>query len=125
VTSLLARVVPTERPVRILAASTLISRVGSGIFMTVMALYFTRIVGFSALQVGLALTLAGAAGLVGSIPLGHLGDRRGAVGVMVSLQLATAVPHSRSSSPANGGSSPCSSASSLSSTGEPARSEGP
>lgn len=68
-----------------LALSTLVNTVGRGIFMTLSALYFTRVLGFSALQVGTGLAIAAVFAFAGGIPLGHLGDRRGAREVLVAL----------------------------------------
>lgn len=65
--------------------ATLVNTAGNGIFMTVSALYFTRIVGLSFVQVGLGLTIAGVFGLFGGVPLGHLADRRGPREVMLVL----------------------------------------
>src|SRR4051812_3401870 len=60
---------------RILVASTLVGRVGRGVFLTVTVLYFTLIVGLSPLQVAIVLTAASAAGIVGSLVGGQLADR--------------------------------------------------
>lgn len=73
---------PTERR---LAASWLIKTVGSGLYLTSSALYFTRVVGLSAQRAGLALTLAGVLSLVAAVPLGALSDRWGARRVYTSL----------------------------------------
>ena len=50
---------PAPGPLRPLALATLLSRVGSGLLMTVSVLYFNRIVGLSIAQIGLGLTIAG------------------------------------------------------------------
>jgi MFS family permease len=73
---------------RRLAALTLVNTFGNGLFMTLSALYFTRIVGLSVAQVGLGLTVAGGLGVVGSIPFGHLADRVGARPLLIALVLA-------------------------------------
>ena len=64
--------------VRRMAAATLVSTFGNGLFMTLSALYFTRIVGLSVAQVGLGLTLAGVLGVVASVQFGPVTDRVGA-----------------------------------------------
>ncbi|MEO6086833.1 MAG: MFS transporter [Umezawaea sp.] len=74
-----------------LAAAQLANSLGDGAYLVCSALYFTRIVGLSATQIGLGLTLGWAIGSVAGIPLGHLADRRGARGTAVLLALATAV----------------------------------
>jgi MFS family permease len=50
---------------------------GNGAAFTVTALYFTRFVGLQPLQYGIALTIAGFAGLVVGLPAGHIADVRG------------------------------------------------
>lgn len=74
---LVVDLIPERGPERVLAASTLINTFGNGLFFTLSVLYFTRIVGLSAHQVGIGLTVAGAVGLLFSIPGGHIADRIG------------------------------------------------
>src|SRR5690242_21251390 len=50
----------------------------TGLFYTVSALYFTRVVGLAATTVGVGLTVAGAVGVVASFAGGHAADRMGA-----------------------------------------------
>ena len=50
---------------------------GQGAFLTGSAVFFTHIVGLSATQVGLGLTVAGAVTFCLAIPLGKLADRIG------------------------------------------------
>ena len=71
------RGLPTDRNLRVLALGTFVNRMGGGATVTTFALYFTRHVGLSPGQVGLALSVAAAAGLVAQVPAGHLGDIRG------------------------------------------------
>ncbi|MCX5383342.1 MFS transporter [Streptomyces sp. NBC_00083] len=81
-------------PGRTLLLGTLANSLGNGVFLTVSALYFTRIAGFSAAELGLGLSIAGVAGLFAGVPFGHLADRRGARGtsalLLVLAGLATA-----------------------------------
>jgi MFS family permease len=65
-------------PRRLLAVSTLVNTVGNGLYLTAAALYFTRVVGLSAAQVGAGLTLAGLVALSAGIPAGRMADRWGA-----------------------------------------------
>ncbi|WP_428954129.1 MFS transporter [Streptomyces sp. cg35] len=81
---------PSRSHVRALAAAQLANSVGDGAYYVTSALYFTRVVGLSATQIGLALTLAWAVGAVAGVPLGALADRRGPRGASVLLALATA-----------------------------------
>lgn len=73
----LISLVPEPGPRRPYALSVLVTMFGFGLVMTAMPLYATRIVGLSARQVGLGMTIAGLIGLLAAIPMGDLADRRG------------------------------------------------
>ncbi|MGH3328742.1 MAG: MFS transporter [Streptomycetales bacterium] len=88
---MLHRVLPESGPVRVLTIATLINTVGGGLFFTGSMLFFTRVVGLPATQVGVGLTAAGLVGLAAGVPLGHLGDRLGRREVYVVLLLLQAV----------------------------------
>ncbi|MBF4163720.1 MFS transporter [Nocardioides sp. CBS4Y-1] len=60
-----------------MAYQSVLSAFGEGAFLTGSAFYFTRIVGLSATQVGLGLTIAGVVTFAFSVPLGKLADRVG------------------------------------------------
>jgi MFS family permease len=60
-----------------LAAQSLLFALGEGTFMTGSAVFFTQIVGLSAAQVGLGLTIAGMAQFLAALPMGKLVDRFG------------------------------------------------
>jgi MFS family permease len=60
-----------------LAGQSLLFALGEGTFMTGSAVFFTQIVGLSAAQVGLGLTIAGAASFLAAWPMGKLVDRFG------------------------------------------------
>jgi len=60
-----------------LAVQSLLFALGEGTFMTGSAVFFTQIVGLSAAQVGLGLTIAGVASFVAAWPAGRLVDRFG------------------------------------------------
>lgn len=64
--------------VRRLSAQSVLSAFGDGVFLTGSAVFFTQIVGLSAAQVGLGLSLSGLATFVLAVPLGKLSDRYGA-----------------------------------------------
>jgi MFS family permease len=57
-----------------LAGQSLLFALGEGTFMTGSAVFFTKIVGLSAAQVGLGLTLAGVASFLAALPMGKLVD---------------------------------------------------
>ncbi len=61
-----------------LSVQSLLFALGDGTFMTGSAVFFTQIVGLSAPQVGLGLTIAGLASFVAAWPMGKLVDRWGA-----------------------------------------------
>ncbi|MFF6833627.1 MFS transporter [Streptomyces sp. NPDC012438] len=67
-----------------------VNAVGDGAFSVSSALYFTRIVGLPAPQIGAGLVVAWAVGSAAGVPLGHLADRRGPRGTAVPLALAAA-----------------------------------
>ena len=60
-----------------LSVQSLLFALGEGTFMTGSAVFFTQIVGLSAAQVGLGLTLAGVASFLAAVPMGKLVDRIG------------------------------------------------
>ncbi|KAA1419511.1 MFS transporter [Nocardioides humilatus] len=64
--------------VRRLSAQSVLSAFGDGVFLTGSAVFFTQIVGLSAAQVGLGLTIAGVATFALAVPLGKLSDIYGA-----------------------------------------------
>jgi MFS family permease len=60
-----------------LSVQSLLFALGEGTFMTGSAVFFTQIVGLSAAQVGLGLTIAGVASFIAALPAGKLVDRYG------------------------------------------------
>jgi MFS family permease len=68
---------PERGPLRVLATATLVNTFGNGLMFTISALYFTRIIGLTAVEVGIGLSCAGLVGLLAGIPLGHAADRIG------------------------------------------------
>jgi MFS family permease len=74
--------------VRSLAGQSVISAFGEGAFLTGSAVFFTVIVGLSAQQVGLGLSIAALTRFAMSVPLGRLADR---IGSKQMWQLTSAV----------------------------------
>src|SRR6478672_10363562 len=71
--------------------------VGEGVFLTGSAVFFTQIVGLSAAQVGLGLTIAGVVSFFFAVPLGRVADRVGpkrmwALGALAQALLYLAWP---------------------------------
>jgi MFS family permease len=90
VSRLAAALVPPPGAVRVLAAGTFLGSVGTGVQLTACVLFFTRVAGLSAGQVGLGLTGAAVAGLLAGVPLGSLADRLGARRVLLAVVPAQA-----------------------------------
>jgi MFS family permease len=85
----LRNALPVRGPERILVASTFINTFGNGLFSVVSVLYFSRILGFSATQIGLAFTIAGIAEVIAAFPSGYIADRVDPVKLSVVATFAT------------------------------------
>ena len=97
---LLRAVIPEDPLTRRLSLQSVLFAFGTGIFLTGNAVYFTRIVGLTAAQVGLGLSITGIATFLASMPTGRLADRIGslrawtiAAGVAGILHLAYPLVH--------------------------------
>jgi MFS family permease len=77
--------------VRRLSVQSVLSAFGDGVFLTGSAVYFTQIVGLSAAQVGLGLTIAGVITFATAVPLGKLSDRFGAKRIWALCSLVEAL----------------------------------
>lgn len=75
--SILSRFAPPSPLAGRLSVQSLLFALGEGTFMTGSAVFFTQVVGLSAAQVGLGLTLAGIAGFLAAYPMGRIVDRIG------------------------------------------------
>ena len=73
----LRSLIPESRVQRQYLLATLINVYGTGLIMTAMTLYAIKVVHLTAARSGLALTIAGLVGLLASMPMGRLADRRG------------------------------------------------
>lgn len=82
---------PPTGPLRRYAFVSLVDATGTGMFLTVSVLFFTRFAGLAAGSVALGLSLAGLAALIGAVPLGSLGDRFGHRRVWVVVTVVQAV----------------------------------
>ncbi len=77
VPSVLTQLMPATPLSRSLSIQSILSAAGEGVFLTGNAVFFTQVVGLSAAQVGLGLTLAGIVTFFFAMPLGRLTDRLG------------------------------------------------
>ena len=71
------RQLPPSPLARSLSIQSILFAVGEGTFLTGSAVFFTQIVGLSAAQVGVGLTVAGVASFFFAVPAGKLADRVG------------------------------------------------
>ncbi|GAA2383348.1 MFS transporter [Catellatospora methionotrophica] len=69
--------IPARGPQRVIALATFVNMVGTGVFMTSAALFFTRSVGLPLTKVALGMGAAALVGMLAGMPVGHLADRRG------------------------------------------------
>jgi MFS family permease len=69
---------PDHPVARRLSVQSILFALGDGVFTTGNAVYFTQIVGLTAAQVGLGLSISGVVALSLSVPLGAVADRYGA-----------------------------------------------
>lgn len=69
---------PADPVQRSLTVATMSASLSTGLFYSVSALYFTRVIGLEATTVGIGLTVAGAAGVVASFAGGYAAERVGA-----------------------------------------------
>jgi MFS family permease len=73
----LGRFTPPSPLAARLSVQSLLFAVGSGTFTTSSAVFFTQVVGLSAAQVGLGITLGGVVAFLTALPAGRLADRVG------------------------------------------------
>ncbi|MFC5176715.1 MFS transporter [Nocardioides taihuensis] len=71
------RQLPPTPLARRLSVQSILFAVGEGTFLTGSAVFFTQIVGLTAAQVGLGLTIAGVVSFFVAVPLGKIADRVG------------------------------------------------
>ncbi|SDF66722.1 MFS transporter [Pseudonocardia oroxyli] len=79
------------RPARVLAQAQLVNSIGDGAFYVSSALFFSRVVGLSVLEIGVGLTVGWATGLLAGVPVGRVADRLGPRPVTIVAGLVTAV----------------------------------
>jgi len=81
---------PPPGPLRLYALTTLVDEAGTGMFLTGSVLFFTQVVGLTAAEVGLGLSIAGIVSLFAGIPIGRAADRHGPRRILIALSCTQA-----------------------------------
>lgn len=82
--------VPRGRDARIFAVASVVDALGNSMFLPISALFFVTVAGLPVGRVGLGLSIAGGAGMVGPLLAGPPVDRYGPRRVVVSLYVVLA-----------------------------------
>jgi MFS family permease len=69
--------IPEPGPRRVFLLTALINTYGTGLVLTTLTLFAVRVVHLAPARTGLAMTIAGLVGLLGTMPIGRLADRLG------------------------------------------------
>lgn len=83
-----SRLLPPAGLARRLCLQSALYAVGSGVFLSGNAVFFTQIVGLSAAQVGVGISIAGVVAFIASVPVGSLADRLGPLRTWLLAALA-------------------------------------
>jgi MFS transporter len=89
--SLAARLLPETGPQRAISLATFVNTFGSGIFLTVSALYFTQIVHLSTALYAAGLFIGSMVGLLVGLVAGQVADRVGARETQMAVKLTGAL----------------------------------
>ena len=87
----ISKVIHEDPIIRKISIASLIDRFGNGLLMSIMAIYFAFIEGIGPSKTALALSIGAAAGLIMTIPAGHVVDRVGQRTVVVWSMTANGV----------------------------------
>ncbi|MFC0438360.1 MFS transporter [Kutzneria buriramensis] len=68
-----------------------VSALGDGLWFTVWAVFFTRVLGLSSITVGLGMAVAAGVGMAAAVPIGSLADRVGPRRVLVAVTAVRAI----------------------------------
>ncbi|MFJ3881017.1 MFS transporter [Streptomyces sp. NPDC090077] len=82
---------PSRGPLRVYATLTFFDSLVPGIMLAGGVLFFTKVAGLGAVQVGSGLSAAALAGLAAALPAGRLGDRIGHRRLLIGLSLLRAL----------------------------------
>lgn len=87
---LVRRILPEPGITRVLAVNSFVGALGFGFFTASTAIFFIRSVGLSTAQVGSGMAVAGLVGVLSSIGIGKVVDKRGPRELVIILALAEA-----------------------------------
>jgi MFS family permease len=73
----LSSLVPDTPLARKLSLQSILFAIGEGVFLTGSAVFFTQIVGLTAFEVGVGITVGEGASFLFAVPLGKVADRIG------------------------------------------------
>lgn len=82
---------PPAGPLRRFTFVSLVDAIGTGMYLAVGVLFFTRVAGLPAGLVALGLSISGLAAMAGAVPLGALGDRFGHRAIWAALAVVQAL----------------------------------
>jgi len=81
--SRLSKLIHEDPIIRKVSAASLIDRFGNGLLTSILVIYFSFVEGLGPSMTALALSIGAAAGLIMTIPAGHIVDRVGQRTVVV------------------------------------------
>ncbi len=84
-------VLPPRGPLRVYATLTFFDALVPGIMLAGDVLFFTKVAGLEAVQVGIGLSVAALVGLAAAVPTGRLGDSIGHRKLLIGINLLRAV----------------------------------
>lgn len=87
----ISKIIHEDPIIRKVSAASLIDRFGNGLLMSVLVIYFSFVEGLGPHKTALALSIGAAAGLVMTIPAGHVVDRIGQRAVVVWSMTANGI----------------------------------
>ena len=88
---MLRKVIHEDPIIRKVALASLIDRFGNGLLLSVLVIYFSFVEKLGPAKTSLALSIGAAAGLILTIPAGHVVDRIGQRKVVVISMLANSI----------------------------------
>lgn len=87
----ISRMLRDHPELRLLSYMTLVNMFGTGMFLATQVMFFTRVAGLTAGEVGLGLAVAGTCAVFAGVPLGRSADRLGPRRVLLVLLVTAGV----------------------------------